>query len=338
MRHDSRLRREVAITLHRHGKTIAECARITGYSERYVQSIVYEHGSQRKMELHKAMQIYKAEGHTREEVAQKFGVSTGTVTKVCRGIAPQRLSSEEWSQITQEQHKKTLGNREAKAIKQIERLGLEYVGGYTNTDGFVIVRCPRCGTEFERSMVSIRHARTILCPGCSELSKEEKRKQKEIQKEKIEKERIRKAEEKKKTSEEKEQAKWHKCPVCGEMTNRPKYCSKTCSAKAINKTREIKRDRKIKGALVDKDITLQRLYERDHGVCYLCGEVCDWDDKEERDGTIICGNRYPSIDHVVPLSRGGEHSWQNVRLAHRICNTRKGAKHQKIASSLTISE
>jgi 5-methylcytosine-specific restriction endonuclease McrA len=129
-----------------------------------------------------------------------------------------------------------------------------------------------------------------------------------------------------------------KCPVCGEMTTRPKYCSIKCSRKVANTLHEVKRRKKIDHVKVDSDITLKKLYERDHGVCYLCGEVCDWEDKEEKGGVVVCGNRYPSIDHVVPLARGGEHSWENVRLAHRICNTRKGAKHQKIASLLTTKE
>jgi hypothetical protein len=31
-----------------------------------------------------------------------------------------------------------------------------------------------------------------------------------------------------------------------------------------------------------------------------------------------------SIDHVIPLSKGGPHTYDNVRLAHRLCNSIKG--------------
>ena len=55
----------------------------------------------------------------------------------------------------------------------------------------------------------------------------------------------------------------------------------------------------------------------------MCGYPCEWDDKQERDGTIICGDRYPLIDHIVPLSKGGKHSWGNVALACRGCNYMK---------------
>jgi len=36
-----------------------------------------------------------------------------------------------------------------------------------------------------------------------------------------------------------------------------------------------------------------------------------------------CGARAESIDHVIPRSRGGLHSWDNVVAACRRCNSRK---------------
>jgi 5-methylcytosine-specific restriction endonuclease McrA len=36
-----------------------------------------------------------------------------------------------------------------------------------------------------------------------------------------------------------------------------------------------------------------------------------------------CGGQAENIDHVVPRSRGGEHSWENVVACCRRCNTRK---------------
>lgn len=37
-----------------------------------------------------------------------------------------------------------------------------------------------------------------------------------------------------------------------------------------------------------------------------------------------CGAQAESIDHVVPRSRGGGHTWDNVVAACRRCNVRKG--------------
>lgn len=34
---------------------------------------------------------------------------------------------------------------------------------------------------------------------------------------------------------------------------------------------------------------------------------------------------YPSVDHILPLSMGGPHTLDNVRIAHMACNVRRGA-------------
>ena len=62
-----------------------------------------------------------------------------------------------------------------------------------------------------------------------------------------------------------------------------------------------------------------RVAYRDGWVCQICGEPVD--------PTLAQMNLpdAPSIDHVHPLSRGGEHTYANVRLAHRRCNTKRGA-------------
>lgn len=88
-----------------------------------------------------------------------------------------------------------------------------------------------------------------------------------------------------------------------------------------DKRKELIRYRRCKDG--DWSINLEELFERDHGLCYLCQKECDWSDYEIRDGAFIAGNKYPSIDHVVPLAKGGRHEWSNVKLACRLCNSLK---------------
>lgn len=115
------------------------------------------------------------------------------------------------------------------------------------------------------------------------------------------------------------------CKVCGKefRTLNPKQvtCSKECSKK-LKYAR--KQHRIPKEQTIDKDITLEALYRRDSGVCYLCGGLCDWNDRDAENN--IVGDSYPSIDHVIPVARGGLHAWNNVRLAHFKCNWEKGAE------------
>lgn len=122
----------------------------------------------------------------------------------------------------------------------------------------------------------------------------------------------------------------HECVVCGNkyIAHHPfaKYCSESCIRKAQRK-RTGNRKHRYKEITVDKDINLYKLAQRDHNQCQICGLFVNWNDFEKTDTTIICGDMYPSIDHILPISLGGLHSWDNVQLAHRGCNTRKSNKY-----------
>ena len=122
----------------------------------------------------------------------------------------------------------------------------------------------------------------------------------------------------------------HECVVCGKryMAHYPttKYCSNTCIRKA-EKERTGTYKHRYKGITVDKDISLKKLAKRDHNQCQICGLFVNWNDFIKTDKTTICGDMYPSIDHITPISLGGLHSWCNVQLAHRGCNTKKNNKY-----------
>lgn len=119
------------------------------------------------------------------------------------------------------------------------------------------------------------------------------------------------------------------CAECGNLFYNPSPNTLTCSSECSRKrnrriSREIYKGRINKSNLVDKDISLTKLYNRDRGMCYLCSEQCDWNDKVvTNEGHTIVGGKYPSIEHVVPLSKNGKHSWVNVKLSCMRCNTLK---------------
>ena len=59
--------------------------------------------------------------------------------------------------------------------------------------------------------------------------------------------------------------------------------------------------------------------ERDGFVCALCSGPVDLTlNRRSRMGA--------TVDHVVPISRGGLDEWSNVQLAHWICNVKKSNK------------
>ena len=43
----------------------------------------------------------------------------------------------------------------------------------------------------------------------------------------------------------------------------------------------------------------------------------------DRDSCQYCGARAETMDHIVPRSRGGQHTWDNVVAACRRCNAKK---------------
>ena len=77
--------------------------------------------------------------------------------------------------------------------------------------------------------------------------------------------------------------------------------------------------RRLGFAAFVEEVDPQVVFERDEGVCGICGGVV------ERD-------RF-DVDHVIPLALGGEHSYENARLAHVSCNRRRGRLTKKGASA-----
>jgi 5-methylcytosine-specific restriction endonuclease McrA len=62
-------------------------------------------------------------------------------------------------------------------------------------------------------------------------------------------------------------------------------------------------------------LTRRNVFQRDHHTCQYCGY------KGEQ----------LSIDHVIPRSRGGQDTWENVITACIRCNVRKGSRTPKEA-------
>lgn len=74
-----------------------------------------------------------------------------------------------------------------------------------------------------------------------------------------------------------------------------------------------------KQASTGEPVLLEAIAERDRWRCHLC---------RKRVGKAIAWPhpRSASLDHLVPLSRGGTHDPANVRLAHLSCNSSKGSR------------
>lgn len=82
--------------------------------------------------------------------------------------------------------------------------------------------------------------------------------------------------------------------------------------------RQQKRRAQKLGAFVE-DVDHLVVMERGGWTCALCGKPIE-PDRSHPDPMS------KSVDHIVPLSRGGEHSYSNCQPAHLFCNQSKGAR------------
>jgi 5-methylcytosine-specific restriction endonuclease McrA len=74
-----------------------------------------------------------------------------------------------------------------------------------------------------------------------------------------------------------------------------------------------------KRAAFVESVNRKVVYERDGGVCGVCG--------------LSVAKREMSLDHIRPLSKGGEHSYRNIQLTHGRCNSSKGATFALLAET-----
>lgn len=72
--------------------------------------------------------------------------------------------------------------------------------------------------------------------------------------------------------------------------------------------------------LGNKTVLLTYLMQRDGNQCRV-PDCCFTNRKVHALGSK--GPKRPSIDHIIPLSKGGEHALHNVQLAHYRCNLSK---------------
>lgn len=320
-------KRLMIIELGKQNTPMKEIAAKLGYSSvNQIRKVLQQEGIEILTPIQAKCVEMRKRGMLYAEIAEAIGKDSNTVRQCCV-----RLGIEE----TEEEKKRAIANAKAKQAKTITKTDkevadfieeklpwCEYAGGYTGCDGFVNIRCKRCGTVYQKSMVSIRHGKKSVCKVCRIADIERAKAEKKSESEKIAKE---KAAARKASLDEKLSRRYVKvCKYCGNTFETRSvhivYCSADCRRKYTN----TKKDRRIApDKYIDKDIMLASLYKRDDGICYLCGGKCNYEDYVVRDGTVICGDWYPSIDHVIPIAKGGEHSWKNVRLAHRKCNTLK---------------
>lgn len=95
--------------------------------------------------------------------------------------------------------------------------------------------------------------------------------------------------------------------------------------KSLNTAQQRRRRARMReqGYEIYHDSEVLEIYGTD---CHLCEEPIDFD--APRSASVGSGwERGLHIDHIIPVSKGGEDTLENVRPAHALCNLQKHAKH-----------
>lgn len=100
----------------------------------------------------------------------------------------------------------------------------------------------------------------------------------------------------------------YRCKHCGRRSVGPR-CQQ-----CIDKQGRWRGNRRLAGP---HDYTKAEIYDRDKGRCALCGK------RVKRKASRAGDPKGPTIDHILPVSKGGHDSKANVQLAHMSCNAAK---------------
>lgn len=115
----------------------------------------------------------------------------------------------------------------------------------------------------------------------------------------------------------------HACVKCGAAMPRADLRLRTCepcTASRKRADRSLAKARRRAALRQGERVDPIRVFERDGWRCHLCGKQT----LKAKRGTYH--DRAPELDHVVPLSKGGQHTYANTACACRKCNIEKSDK------------
>jgi hypothetical protein len=238
-------------------------------------------------------------------------------SKVCSGesLKNKKHSEDVLLKRKQKDFEKFLDNLKTKQIT------FNYVEGYEHSESIVTLQCKHCLHLIKRNAQVARKNKKTRCENCVY---EKEKHNREIKKRQINLKKLQMVLKKRIVYLERfeKKKKVLPCKNCGkgftrDNLHRKTYCSDLCSKRYSNKKNAISRYKRLyRNGKVDHSITLEKLTNKYNGKCVLCNNKVIL--KKGYQHPL-----YPSIDHIVPVSKGGTHTWDNVQLAHRGCNTDK---------------
>ena len=245
-------------------------------------------------------------GKTREQIKQE---TIKRHTHICQGCGKQyfnkrrgahgqgvKFCSRECAYSNQDKWNKLLEDRE-----------LKIWGEYSEIPRYTVLErtpCSRCGDLF------YRHHAHELCVSCRPIVKAEKQR----------------------TSNQLSIKPRH-CTHCGTYFTPLTgggligFCSGECrdiSDRRKKRDSKKKREAMKRGAARGETVSVIAIFNRDRWTCRVCG--CDT--PKALRGTLE--DDAPELDHIIPISKGGTHTSDNLQCLCRVCNILKSDKDMDI--------
>jgi 5-methylcytosine-specific restriction endonuclease McrA len=98
----------------------------------------------------------------------------------------------------------------------------------------------------------------------------------------------------------------------------PRFCTDCQTARRREHRRAAKAQRRARRkAAVTESVSPRYVFERDGWRCGICK-------KAVVKSAVVPHPKAPTLDHIVPLAHGGDHTKANLQCAHFMCNSLKG--------------
>lgn len=251
-----------------------------------------------------------AETMTRKEISETYGIHITNVDRRMKKLGIHAKPAER--NASQGCTRRIFGDTWHYVASQKEKFeklhqSFEYIESRRsgNTER-IRMRCRACGTIVDRAESTMRQT-NIICDKCADDEAKQRTRQTLIG-----------------AFMAIAQAKTPKtCAACGKGFYSPypnkKYCSDTCKRKFKGQYNNIRSRCRKYGVFYDPKVTAKAVIERDGGICQICHKKCDENDRSW--GSL--GPKFPTVDHIIPLAKGGTHTWGNVQCACALCNSYK---------------
>lgn len=315
---------EEVVKAYAHFKSSAKVAEELGVASSWVLKVLkrngveligYKNQAVKHQKVSDAELIEACKTLSSGEIQKKFSIKQCSLYERCKrlGISPMKKKQEHNKGLEKTHRRQSLFAGvwhywEPHAKKFSNRTDYTYLESKGTT---ARVRCNNCGAVIERNVTG-KKLEGLRCIHCEQVSKE------------LDLRRVELIKALRTFAIYKEDK---RCACCGKsfhsLNARRIYCSDTCKhtqAFRNNPKSHSYRGRcRRYGVRYDSSVKREKVLERDRMTCQICGKRCDPNDK--RWGTL--GPDYPTLDHIIPLAKGGTHTWDNVQCACGMCNSIK---------------